>query len=139
MNKQFDSQAFLLRWVFALALVLLTWNPSGFSWAGWFMAAESKVEAFLLLSGVILGIGWVIFINATLKSLGLIGLALGAAFLGAVLWVFIQYGLLSLESVSVLAWVVLVMVATLLGVGISWSHIRRRLSGQIDVDEIENP
>lgn len=139
MNKQFDSQAFLLRWVFALALVLLTWNPSGFSWVGWFIAAESKVEAFLLLSGVILGIGWVIFINATLKSLGLIGLALGAAFLGAVLWVFIQYGLLSLESVSVLAWVVLVMVATLLGVGISWSHIRRRLSGQLDVDEIENP
>lgn len=139
MSKRFDSQDFLMRWLFALALVFLTWNPSGYSWFGWFMGAESKLEAFLLLSGVVLVIAWAVYVNATLKSLGVIGLALGAALLGAILWVFIQYGLLSVDNFSMLAWIVQFMAATLLGVGISWSHIRRRLSGQVDVDELENP
>ena len=33
-----------------------------------------------------------------------------------------------------LAALVLVLLATILAVGLSWSHIRRRLSGQVDMD-----
>jgi Family of unknown function (DUF6524) len=31
--------------------------------------------------------------------------------------------------------VVLVILSLILAVGMSWSHIRRRMSGQVDVDE----
>jgi hypothetical protein len=39
--------------------------------------------------------------------------------------------------VSTLTWIVLVGLSLLLAVGMSWSHIRRRLTGQVDVDEVE--
>ena len=34
-----------------------------------------------------------------------------------------------------IAWVVLVILSLVLATGMSWSHIRRRMSGQFDVDE----
>ena len=36
-----------------------------------------------------------------------------------------------------LAWVALVAIATVMAVGLSWSHVRRRVSGQLDVDDVE--
>ncbi len=35
-----------------------------------------------------------------------------------------------------MAWLSLVVLAVLLGIGLSWSHVRRRLTGQVDVDEL---
>ena len=32
---------------------------------------------------------------------------------------------------------VLVLLATIMAVGLSWSHIRRRLSGQVDTDMVD--
>ncbi|MGB5773274.1 MAG: DUF6524 family protein [Sedimenticolaceae bacterium] len=32
----------------------------------------------------------------------------------------------------------LVLLSAILAVGMSWSHIRRRLTGQIDVDEVDD-
>lgn len=137
MANQFDSSSFLIRLCMALFLVLATYNPSGYSWIHWFIEAGNKTEPFLLLAGISLLIGWVIFLKATFESLDALGIVLGALFLAAVLWVFISYGLLSLTNTSALAWIALLMLAVLLAVGISWSHIRRRLTGQVDVDEIE--
>jgi hypothetical protein len=34
-------------------------------------------------------------------------------------------------------WIGLVMVATILAIGMSWSHVRRRLTGQADVDDVD--
>ncbi len=34
-------------------------------------------------------------------------------------------------------WIGLVALATVLGIGLSWSHVRRYLSGQSDVDDVE--
>jgi hypothetical protein len=33
---------------------------------------------------------------------------------------------------------VLFVISALLAVGMTWSHIRRRLSGQFDIDDIED-
>lgn len=101
------------------------------------MEATSKTEPFLVLTGVTLLIGWSIFLGATFRSLEAIGIILGAALLGAILWVFISYGILSLDNPSAVGWVVLTMVAILLSIGVSWSHIKRRLTGQLDVDDVE--
>jgi len=42
---------------------------------------------------------------------------------------------LSLDSEGTIAWIVLIILSLILAVGMSWSHIRRRMSGQFDVDE----
>jgi hypothetical protein len=39
----------------------------------------------------------------------------------------------------VLAWVVLVALGGVLGFGLSWSLLRRKITGQVDVDELPQP
>jgi ABC-type sulfate transport system permease component len=38
---------------------------------------------------------------------------------------------------STMAWVVLLILGVVLGVGMSWSHVRRRLTGQASVDRVD--
>ncbi len=134
-RKDFTLAGFGLRFAFALALVLLTYNPSGFSWVGGLFSDTALV--YKVSSGVILAIGWVMFLRATWNSLGGLGTVLAAAFFGVIIWLLIHWGLFSLDSVSVIQWVLLLALSGVLAIGMSWSHIRRKLSGQYDTDEIE--
>jgi len=70
--------------------------------------------------------------------LGVIGLVLAVAFFGTLLWLVIDYGLVSAENSRALSYLVLLGLAGVLSTGLSWSHIRRRLTGQLDVDETDD-
>jgi len=83
-------------------------------------------------------IGWAVFLRATFNSLGTLGLILGIAFFGAIVWLLFDLGLLSMEGSSVLTYIILFMLAAILSVGMSWSHLRRRWSGQQVVDEVND-
>jgi len=61
---------------------------------------------------------------------------LALAFFGALIWSLVHYGVLSLDNTIALEYVVLVMLAAIMATGISWSHVRRRMTGQVDVDEV---
>lgn len=134
-RNNFDFGSFLIRLFFAIALVFLSYNPSGYSWVGLLQSEVAMV--YLAASGIILLIGWVMFLRATWNSLGAIGTFLAAAFFAVIIWLFIEWGFFSLEDLTVIQWVVEFIIAAVLAVGMSWSHIRRRLSGQYDTDEIE--
>lgn len=128
---------FLTRFLFALLLVMLTYNPSGYSYIHWFQNSMASFTPLLGLAGISLIIGWVIFLRATLRSLGLIGLTLSILFFSAILWVLIDLGWIGLNNVTVLNWVILVLISATLAVGISWSHIRRKITGQVDSDDVD--
>ena len=134
----FDWGSIAIRFLMALALVLLTYNPSGFSYVHWFRGAlaEGSAGPEHYFVGVVLIIGWVMFIRATFRSLGGIGILLGAAFLGTLMWVLTAYKIVPADSTTAIIWMTLICMAGLLAVGMSWSHIRRRLSGQYDVDDV---
>ncbi len=135
--KRFNLVSFLIRFALALVLVFCTYNPSGYSWYHWFRQSADKLDALLLFAGVVLLIGWVIYLRATLRSLGEIGTFLALAFFAALTWLLIDFGLLSVEDPTVFTWVVLSMLAAVMATGMSWSHIRRRMSGQLDVDDVD--
>ncbi len=135
--KRFSFFNFLIRFVMALVLVFCTYNPSGKSWYHWLMASPNKLDPVLVLAGVVLLIGWVIYIRSTVRSLGEIGTFLAIAFFAALTWVLIDYNVLSVENTTVLAYVVLTMLSAIMATGMSWSHIRRRMSGQLDVDDVD--
>lgn len=135
--KKFNFVNYLIRFVMALVLVFCTYNPSGWSWYHWLTQAPDKLDPLLIFAGVVLVIGWVIYLRSTLRSLGEIGTFLALAFFAALTWVLIDYGLLSLDSPTVFTWVVLTMLAAIMATGMSWSHIRRRMSGQLDVDDVD--
>jgi hypothetical protein len=136
-GKRFSFVNFLVRFVLALVLVFCTYNPSGYSWYHWLMQADDWRAPQLIFAGVVLLIGWVIYLRATLRSLGEIGTVLALAFFAALTWLMVDYGLLSLDNPTIFTWVILTMLAAIVATGMSWSHIRRRMSGQLDVDDVD--
>jgi hypothetical protein len=89
------------------------------------------------LAGVVLLILYVIFLRATWRSIGPLGLFLAALFFGTALWALIDYGWLDPTRATLMTWVLLVVIATILAIGMSWSHVRRQMSGQADVDDVD--
>ncbi|MDD5033190.1 MAG: DUF6524 family protein [Methylococcaceae bacterium] len=135
------SSGILLRFVFALALVYATYNPEGYSYFHWIKASLSQPETGLLgsnalkfLAGIILLTGWVIYANATRHSLGILGVILTLALCGGVIWLFAEMNLFDPDNVKTIAHLTEIVVSTVLTLGMSWSHLSRRLSGQVDID-----
>src|SRR5690606_12461012 len=110
-----------------------------FSFVNWVVESveQRRAGAAQAFAGVVVLIGWVFVLRATYRSLGKLGLFLGAAFFGTFVWFLISLGVLRIGSDMMVTWVALVCLSGLLGVGLAWSHIRRRLTGQIDVDDVD--
>ena len=134
-RKEFTFVSFLLRFLFALALVFLTYNPSGYSWVGWLLSDTALV--YKAAGGIVLLIGWVMFLRATWRSLGTVGTMLALAFFAIIIWLFHYWGFFALDDIATIEWIVLFALSGVLAVGMSWSHVRRKFSGQYDTDEIE--
>ena len=136
-NSKFGWDSFTIRFVFAVIVVFATYNPEGVSYFHWVydeLPAFSVLKAFV---GVVMIIGWVILIRATMGSLGFIGIMLAAAFFGLAIWLILDVLGLSTDNIRVISYIVEIMLASVLSIGVSWSHVRRRISGQVDTDEVE--
>jgi hypothetical protein len=122
------------RALFAVALVLLTWNPSGWSYVDWALRDRSAFDAVKAFFGVLLFGGWVFCVRSAWVSLGAVGLVLVGALLATVVWMLVQFGVVEPGSTKTLLWIVLVAVGVVLGVGLSWSKVRQRVTGQVEAD-----
>ena len=138
MAKEFNVVSFLLRLLFALLLVFGTYNPTDFSYLSWVISGDAGFDPLTALVGVALLIAWIVFLRATFLSLGWLGIILGAALFACFIWLLIDIGWLSLEATGAITWLALLLIALILALGMSWSHIRRRLTGQVDVDDVED-
>ena len=136
-DKGFSGQSFLWRLFFALVLVGITYNPEGFSYYHWALARLPAFGAEQAVVGVLILIGWVIYLRATLRSLGLLGLVLVLALCTSLVWLLTSWGWISPDSPRTIPYVSLIIIALVLATGMSWSHVRRRISGQADVDAVE--
>lgn len=137
-KNEFDVVGFLLRVVFAMLLVFGTYNPTSYSYVSWVFSGDAGFEPVPALVGVALLIAWIVFLRATFLSLGWLGIILGAALFSCFIWLLIDIGWLSLDSSGAVTWVALLLMSLILATGMSWSHIRRRLTGQVDVDDVED-
>jgi len=135
-RNSFGWDGFLLRFVFAIIVVFATYNPEGVSYYHWVSEALPDFTVIKAFVGVIILIGWVILIRATLGSLGFIGILLAAAFFGLAIWLIVDVLGLSTDNVRVISYIIGIMLASVLSIGVSWSHVRRRITGQVDTDEI---
>lgn len=124
-----------LRFLFALLLVFSTYNPEEFSYYHWAIKNFQSMDAIRGLAGVVLIIGWSIYIRATIHSLGIFGLLLAVSFFGTLVWVIVDWGWIPADNIRLLTYIVLIMASAVLATGISWSFIRRKLSGQYDIVE----
>lgn len=138
MATEFHAGSFVGRLVFAAALVFGSYNPSGMSYITWALDETTQFGPVVALVGLLLLICWIIFLRATLLSLGWLGILLGGALFACLIWLLVDWGLISMESTGIMTWLALTVLALILATGMSWSHIRRRLTGQIDVDDVED-
>jgi hypothetical protein len=139
-----SARGVLGRFLAALLLVYATWNPEGWSYFHWIThrpapgsASWLETPALKLVVGVLLAIGWVIFLTAARRSLGAIGIVLTAALCGGLVWLLVSWEVVSASSVRGLSHIALLVISIILAVGLSWSHLSRRITGQVDADVVD--
>jgi len=129
--------AFGLRVAAAVLIVLVTYNPTGYlSYVHWLQSPGGELSV-KVLAGIALGIVYIVLLRATYFSIGVLGAALVSAFVAGIVWVMVDLGILSLEQSGIVEWIVLIGIGLVLGVGLSWAIIRRQISGQVSVDDVQ--
>jgi len=135
MRSDISWGGILLRVAFAVALVLATFNPSGLSYHHWAMRDLAAFSPAKALVGALLLCAWVLYLRAALHALGRLGVALAVLVFAAFVWLLADWGWLDPQQPGVFGWIALVTLGLVLGIGLSWSIVRRRLTGQVDVEE----
>ncbi|MDK3016095.1 DUF6524 family protein [Pseudodonghicola flavimaris] len=126
-----------LRWLFAFLLLALTYNPTPWNYVRWVAEHYHQYLSVAVFLGLVLMIGYIIYLRATLRSIGGFGMGLILALVMTLLWVLYDFGLLSLDNADQNTWLGILAMSVVLGIGLSWSHVRRRLSGQADIDDVD--
>ncbi len=134
--ENFSIGGFMTRWAASLVLVLATYNPAGASFVHWLARTFPKVEPLQAVAGIALLAAWAFFVNSTRQALGAFGVLVATAFFAALVWLFISWGWLSLADTGAITWIALVMLSFLLALGLSWSHVEKRVAGTTNVDEV---
>jgi hypothetical protein len=135
MQREFNSLSFGVRWLAALVLVLATYNPYAMSYYHW-LIADGGYASLKVLAGVALLILHIVTMIATWRSMGAIGVGLVTALAASAAWFLIDSDVLDIENPRKLGVTVLVILGTVYGVGLSYSHIRNRLAGQVDSRDV---
>ena len=137
--RDFSVSGFFIRLLATATMIFATYNPSGWSFIHWVRdsMADGTLGPAHFVVGIVLIIGWIILLTATSRSMGALGLILGSALFAGLVWLLLDVGWLSIDSRADWTWVVLVVLSFLLAIGLSWSHVWRRLTGQYSTDDID--
>ena len=127
-----------MRWLFAFLLLAATYNPTDWNFTRWVMASGGDMMSVAVLGSLLLIVGYIIYLRATMRSIGPIGMLLVLGLVGALLWVAFDLGWMNFENPTANTWIALVAGSFVLGIGLSWSHVRRCLSGQADMDDVDD-
>jgi glucan phosphoethanolaminetransferase (alkaline phosphatase superfamily) len=136
MAGTFGPSGLFSRWIGALFIVLATYNPSGVSYYHWLVNLDDPRWSLKALVGLIMVILNMFFLLVSLRALRRSGLLAAAIFCVVLVWALVDNGYL--QALSFWSWitVTLTLIGSILGVGVSWGHIRGRLSGQADSNDV---
>jgi hypothetical protein len=132
----FGLPGFIARWLAAFFLVFSTYNPSGYSYCDWVSDFSGGQWILKALVTILLIIAYATFVLATLRSLGVLGVVTWFLFFSALVWLIVNIGLIQTLSVRMVVTLSLIVFANVFAVGVSWSYIRMRLSGQADTNNV---
>lgn len=127
----------LIRWFGAFALLAASYNPSQWNFYRWAEAHYTTQLPLTVLLGLLLAVAFLIYLAATLRSLGALGMMLVAAVFAALIWVLVDWGILKTGNSAVNIWLGILALSFVLGIGLSWSILWQRMSGQATVDEVD--
>ena len=118
-------------------LIAATFNPTRWNFTHWTSVNFYEEMPLTVLFGLVLLVCYIIYLRATIRSIGALGMALVFAVFAALVWVLYDWDILSLDNSSLNVWLGILSLSLILGIGLSWSFVRRALSGQYDVDDAD--
>lgn len=126
--------SFAVRWVCAFVLVAGTYNTSSVNLLTWLSDEETAGDMipFKIIVVMLFALGYVIYLRATFQSIGRVGIVMALVTFGAIFWLLSDMGAMNFMDVDVVVWTSIFVMSTIMTIGLSWSFIRRILSGQID-------
>ena len=134
---KFTFASFGLRFLFSIVLIFSSFNPEGYSYYHWVEQSFPSLSVEQAFVGVALMIAWVIYIRATMRSLGFIGITLSMLFFGLLIAMLFKWGWLDMDSSKLVSYIIEILLAVVLALGMSWSHLRKKWSGQLDTDDVD--
>ncbi len=124
-----------VRLLIAMLVIFGSFNPSGYSYYHW-LQLDSGDWAVKLFAGLTLTVVLYLQLNAMWRSMRLVGTLMLTTINLAGIWLASDLGLVDLHDRTQLTLTIQVALTVLLGTGFCWSHIRYRLSGQMDLENI---
>jgi hypothetical protein len=134
----FTWTSFLIRWLAIGTLVFATYNPSGYSYVHWLGTWQTELVGMKLALGLLIIGAFMVLTVATWLVLRVVGLVLLLATVVALAVAAWQLGFVPNTSDS-LQFLLLAMIATYLTFGVSYAHIRYRLTGQVQSRILSEP
>ena len=128
---------FLLRWLGAFLLLAAIFNPTSWNYVTWARDSWADQMPLIVFAGLILAVIAMVYLVSTLRSIGILGALVIAAVFAAGLWVLTDWGLLGLQNSALNVWLTILVLSLILGIGMSWSILRQRMSGQQTTDEVD--
>lgn len=138
-KRQKTTAVLLLRLTAAFLLTFMTYHP-------WHKSVPSVSHelmtndlslAWKVLIGVVVAAAHIAFLVAAYKSYGKLGMFLFAVLAGAIAWVAIQEGMITMASTSIQT-ALLITYSVFIGVGAAGAIIWRKFTGQLVTDEAPN-
>lgn len=127
----------ILRWLGAFGLLSATFNPTQWNFYRWAEAHYKTQLPLTVLLGLLLAVAFIIYVAATLRSLGAFGMLMVAAVFAALIWVLVDWGILATGNSALNIWLGILALSLVLGIGLSWSILWQKMSGQATVDEVD--
>lgn len=132
---KFGIYSIILRWFLIAAVVFGTYNPSGRSFVHWALESDADVSLKISVGLVVFALN-LTFIQLTFRALGSAGVALLAICLISIAITFWRLDLVAFYTWELLQLYIIMFLTIALTIGVCWSALRARLSGQVDSDDI---
>ena len=123
----------LLRWLGAFFLLAAIFNPTSFNFVNWARANWDDQTPLIVFGGLILGVAMMVYLVATMRSIGILGALIIGAIFAAGLWVLSDWGVLALGNADLTVWLAILALSLILGVG----AVAQTQVGQATVDEVD--
>lgn len=122
--RPFTVKRFATRWLLSFFLLCATYNPSGYSFIDWATTNDGAYLSLKITVGIILVGTYVALWPIVYTSIGPVGIFNTLAWATAFSLVMWDYGLLEYVSPSFYFYGVLATLATVLAVGLAFSHLQ---------------
>lgn len=127
------SFGYLLRSLSCFLLLFATWNPTGYSYAAWVGGDDGTRLSVRVAVSVLLLAVYAAYLRIAWVALGWAGVAAALAILVTGYASLRHLGILDAAAPFWSGYLVLILVSLVLSAGVSWSHFKRRISGQSHV------